>query len=254
MEIYERIVQIALYKKIRTKRELIRTIIDKSLTLGRTGDIPSEKTLYSYLSGDRKMDSEFISSVAKILGVDESTIMSGTYHGKNVFFYNDEKGKYEYNPDGTDIKENDFTELSSGINIRKYDGAVGAGSFGVIDESFISETFLPYGIFSGNMPKNTKHLMAFEVAGDSMSPVIDERNWVIIDMVDGREYCPVDGIYLCNIDSSYQIKRLQFLGKRVKIISENPNYETIDSSDCDVFEVVGKLFTVIKIGSGLVLK
>lgn len=205
------------------------------------------------------MDSGLLVAFTKALKVPESVLMQGFLNGIEVFFYNTDTGEYEYNPSKEAKEHYESKSINNsntmGIEIRKYDGAIGAGSFGIMDETLISTTFLPNGIFNGNTPKNTKHLMAFEVAGDSMSPIIEERNWVIIDMVDGREYNPVDGIYLCNIDSSYQIKRLQFMGTRgVKIISENQNYETLDSNDCSVFEVIGKLFTIIKIGSGLALK
>lgn len=259
MEMYERINRIASYKGIKSKQKLMELIVAQGPILKRTGKVPSAKSLYAYFNGSRGLETSIITAAAKALGVPESVIMQGKLNGKKVFTYNDDKLRYDYSPVNEDtetIKEivvnNDYYE---GIKIRKYDGAVGAGSFGVMDETLITNTILPSGIFNGNTPSNTKHLMAFEVAGDSMSPVIDERNWVIIDMVDGREYYPTDGIYLCNINSSYQIKRLQFLGTQgVEIISENPKYNTRNSKDCDIFEIIGKLYTIIKIGSGLALK
>lgn len=260
MEDYERLNRVASYFGVKSKQELAERIVAQNPILKRTGNIPSIKSLYAYFNGGRGMEKSIIVAAARAFKIEQSVLTEGKLYGRDVFSYNDETNIYDYTPDKekeefTNREKFIYDEGLEGIKIRKYDGAVGAGSFGVMDETLITNTTLPNGIFNGNTPKNTKHLMAFEVAGDSMSPIIDERNWVVIDMVDGRDYHPVDGIYLCNINSSYQIKRLQFLGTQgVEIISENPKYPIKNSLKCDTFEIIGKLFTTIKIGSGLALK
>ncbi|RXJ85245.1 XRE family transcriptional regulator [Arcobacter sp. CECT 8985] len=140
-------------------------------------------------------------------------------------------------------------------NIEVYNGAVGAGSEGVIEERNtkkirVSKAF----VLDANIkPEN---LMMFKVVGDSMEPTISMNDWVIIDMANGREFYEVDGIYLVNIDDTIQIKRLHFRGtKGVDIISDNKEFPKLNSKDdCDRVTIIGKLYTHIKIGSGLALK
>ncbi|AXX93493.1 hypothetical protein CPU12_09995 [Malaciobacter molluscorum LMG 25693] len=140
-------------------------------------------------------------------------------------------------------------------SIEVYNGAVGAGSEGVIEESNtkkirVSKAF----VLDANIkPEN---LMMFKVVGDSMEPTISMNDWVIIDMANGREFYEVDGIYLINIDDTIQIKRLHFRGtKGVDIISDNKEFPKLNSKDdCDRVTILGKLYTHIKIGSGLALK
>lgn len=139
--------------------------------------------------------------------------------------------------------------------LEVYNGAVGAGSEGVIEEADskkirVSKAF----VLDANIkPEN---LMMFKVVGDSMEPTISMNDWVIIDMANGRSFYEVDGIYLINIDDTLQIKRLHFRGKKgIDIISDNEKFPKLNSlNDCDRVTVIGKLYTHIKIGSGLALK
>jgi phage repressor protein C with HTH and peptisase S24 domain len=147
-----------------------------------------------------------------------------------------------------DLNEDSYT-------IEIYDGAVGAGSEGVIEDSNakkirVSKAFV---LDSNIKPDN---LMMFKVVGDSMEPTISMNDWVIIDMANGRNFYEVDGIYLINIDDTLQIKRLHFRGtKGIDIISDNEKFPKLNSiKDCDRVSIIGKLYTHIKIGSGLALK
>ncbi|WP_321312789.1 S24 family peptidase [Halarcobacter sp.] len=151
------------------------------------------------------------------------------------------------------IFNNSFEDDSYTLEI--YNGAVGAGSEGVIEENNakkirVSKAF----VLDANIKPD--NLMLFKVVGDSMEPTISMNDWVIIDMANGRCFYEVDGIYLVNIDDTIQIKRLHFRGtKGIDIISDNKEFPKLNSiNDCDRVTVIGKLYTHIKIGSGLALK
>lgn len=139
--------------------------------------------------------------------------------------------------------------------LEVYNGVIGAGSEGVIEENNakkirVSKAF----VLDANIKPD--NLVMFKVVGDSMEPTISMNDWVIIDMANGRNFYEVDGIYLINIDDTLQIKRLHFRGTRgIDIISDNQNFPKLNSlNDCDRVTVIGKLYTHIKIGSGLALR
>lgn len=122
----------------------------------------------------------------------------------------------------------------------------GAGAEGFLPD-IITEERIPIWtkLLNGVNPKN---LTIFQVVGDSMDTTIRPDDWVIIDMVNGRDFHHVDGIYLINKDGSIQIKRLQFKGaKGVDIISDNKEYpmENTVTDHIDMF-VIGKLYRHVR--------
>lgn len=122
----------------------------------------------------------------------------------------------------------------------------GAGAEGLLPDFITSERVPIWTKFlNGTNPKN---LAIFQVVGDSMAPDINPDDWVMIDMVNGRHFDPVDAIYLINRDGSIQIKRLAFKGaKGIDIISTNKEYR-IENTIADNIElfVIGKLYRHIR--------
>jgi transcriptional regulator with XRE-family HTH domain len=68
MEIYEKINAILKQKKIK-KRELAHILMRNNYHLKSTGDIPSEKAIYAYLSGKNSLRVELIPPIAEALNV-----------------------------------------------------------------------------------------------------------------------------------------------------------------------------------------
>ena len=95
---------------------------------------------------------------------------------------------------------------------------------------------------------NPKHLKVIEVIGDSMEPTLQEGDLIVIDTSYSHT---VDGIYAINIQDEVFIKRLQFkLDGTIKIISDNPKYETMtynpkESKDIN-FNVIGRKVLLIQ--------
>jgi len=91
---------------------------------------------------------------------------------------------------------------------------------------------------------NPKYLMFFQIVGDSMEPTIHINDWVLIELVADRDFYPVTGIYLIDMDGSVQLKRLEFRGEKgIDIISDNQAYGTKNTVRDDIqIKIIGKLF------------
>jgi len=68
MEVYERI-NVLLKEKNMKKRDLAQAITRANFQLKSTGDAPSEKALYAYLSGKNSLRVELLPAIAEALGV-----------------------------------------------------------------------------------------------------------------------------------------------------------------------------------------
>lgn len=84
-------------------------------------------------------------------------------------------------------------------------------------------------------------LELLRVAGDSMLPDLQDGDWV---MVDRRRRDPRDGLYALRLEDALLVKRLQFQGRTIRIVSSNPAYEPIvlDRGDESVdLEILGRV-------------
>lgn len=155
-----------------------------------------------------------------------------------------------------DIDE-DFIPESSPQNVTMVpvvDIKAGAGAEGLMPDFITHERVPIWSKFLNGI--NPNNLAIFQVVGDSMMPTIMPDDWVMIDMVNGRQFEPVDAIYLINRDGSIQIKRLAFKGnKGVDIISDNKEYrvENTVNDGIELF-VIGKLYRHIRTLGALAIK
>jgi phage repressor protein C with HTH and peptisase S24 domain len=66
------------------------------------------------------------------------------------------------------------------------------------------------------------HMLA--VKGDSMVPTLHPNDWV---MVDTSRTAPQDGIFAVRLDDELYVKRLQRLGRRLDLVSDNQAYRPV---------------------------
>ncbi len=86
---------------------------------------------------------------------------------------------------------------------------------------------------------NAKDMVLIKVSGDSMDPTLLNGDLVLIDR--GRKYFePQGGIYAIALDDTIMIKRVQLVGDRVKIISDNKMYEPFEVA-ADQVKINGKV-------------
>jgi transcriptional regulator with XRE-family HTH domain len=85
MEVFERINNIIKQRKI-TKRKFAEILRDLDPKLKSTGEIPNEKTIYKYLSGDVSIPIELISYIAEALDITEQELFDTTTQTKVKLF------------------------------------------------------------------------------------------------------------------------------------------------------------------------
>ena len=85
MEIYENIDMIIKNMKL-TKREFAKRLILLEPKLKSTGEIPTEKAIYGYLSGTSSVKIELIPYIAEVLRVTEQELFFTSYD-KRINFY-----------------------------------------------------------------------------------------------------------------------------------------------------------------------
>lgn len=86
---------------------------------------------------------------------------------------------------------------------------------------------------------NAKNMVLVKVSGDSMEPTLLNGDLVLVDR--GRNYLePQGGVYAIALDDVIMIKRIQPIGDRVKIISDNKMYEPFEVT-VDQVKINGKV-------------
>ena len=87
-------------------------------------------------------------------------------------------------------------------------------------------------------------LKVIEVSGDSMEPTLYARDHVLVDLANIALAQP--GLFVLRIDDSLMVKRVQKLigSGSIKIISDNPRYETEEITDENRISVVGRVIWI----------
>ncbi|SES63555.1 LexA family transcriptional regulator [Thorsellia anophelis] len=95
---------------------------------------------------------------------------------------------------------------------------------------------------------NPDHLSVFEVISDSMTPMINPQDHIIINHIDKTLS---EGIYLIYINGTPTIRHIQQMtGNRLNLSCSNPNFtnEEVDKDNYpDEFQILGKVIWVGKI-------
>lgn len=95
---------------------------------------------------------------------------------------------------------------------------------------------------------NTRSLNLITVTGDSMEPTLQDGDFVIVDRSVDRFH--TDSMFVFTIDDSLYIKRIQRIGRRIHVISDNPMYKPyiLEPQDLDHgFAVRGRVVTTCNI-------
>lgn len=182
----------------------------------------SKESIAKYRDGSRTPDPDIITYAAQMAQVDEQE-----FFGKSKYFKHKNADDY--------------------IHIPLINANAGAGNLGIIPDFFDKVESVPVASKFLN-GVDSRFLSIMQVTGDSMSPTIEDNDWLIVDMVsDGvtdRVFEKISGLYLINKDGYIQVKRLEFKGTRgIDIISDNKIYEKENTikDGIDLF-IIGKIF------------
>lgn len=95
---------------------------------------------------------------------------------------------------------------------------------------------------------NRRSLNIISITGDSMMPTLADGDFVVIDVSATRVY--TDSMFAFNIDDDIFVKRFQRQGRNLKVISDNPRYESYTLTPIDMehgFRVLGRVVTTCQI-------
>jgi SOS-response transcriptional repressor LexA len=142
---------------------------------------------------------------------------------------------------------------SNVITIPIFEAVAGCGATGMLEQLRLSSDNFVFDsrVFPSNLITN--NIAMIRIVGDSMAPYLDENDWAIIELRNGRDIVPVEAVYLIAYDDAVQIKRVQIIGKKAVIKSDNKEYEPFTLGIND-FDIVGKIVGRLKFGSLMLIK
>lgn len=190
--------------------------------LSRLTAIP-RRTLEYYLTGEREPKVARCVEIAKAVGVDIGWLASGEGEMRpSQSMATPDDGKYVYVP--------------------LYDArcSAGSGSWNEGAKVWTQLAFTRYSLQRKGL--NPDNLSAIQVSGDSMEPLLDDGDTVLIDHQ--RNSLEGEGIYVIHLDDHLYAKRLQrqFDGS-LSIISQNKDYQTmsVPKERLDELQIIGRV-------------
>ncbi len=195
--------------------------------MGKLFDMPL-RTYQSYEYGQRVPPSHALSSIARKFGTTVEWILTGVDERADKEMG---KGVLQKEPSPGEKLGQDFTY------IPQVSGRISAGK-GFTPENSI-EMRVAFRKEWIARKGNAKNMVLIKVSGDSMEPTLLNGDLVLIDR--GRDYFePQGGIYAIALDDTIMIKRVQLVGDRVKVISDNKMYEPFEV-EADHVKINGKV-------------
>lgn len=131
------------------------------------------------------------------------------------------------------------------IPVLSLEAACGTGIFS--NDSYITTMFSATREWLAlNLRQNPDKLCLIHAIGDSMTDTIKPNDLVFVDPEATKQ--PSDGIWVYSSEEQIFLKRLQFMPKqKVKIISDNPSYETYTINITDSFHLLARHIAVLNI-------
>ncbi|CAH7219986.1 Transcriptional regulator [Vibrio chagasii] len=177
-----------------------------------------------------------ITDLSKALGVSPSTVRTWRSREKipeNIFLKAEEIAQ----------ERDGFGTPKGYVTLNFYDVEVSAGHGALVErdeestEIVFSEKFI-----SKSIGVNPNEVFLMPVRGDSMAPTLKNQALVMVHKVD--EFSG-DGVYVFRFDGQLMVKRLQFMPKIIKVVSDNPTYENWELLKDDLknedFQIIGEV-------------
>lgn len=127
--------------------------------------------------------------------------------------------------------------------IVRHDVQASAGNGRFIDNAPVLNhiPFRPE-FFTQNLHRNPSDMIIIDASGDSMQPVMHDRDLLMIDTSTATEV-PTGAIYAFTYDDAVFVKRLTRLPGGIEALSANQDYPpfTIKRADMDKFSLIGRV-------------
>ncbi|MDD1825714.1 phage terminase small subunit-related protein [Photobacterium sp. ZSDE20] len=177
-----------------------------------------------------------ITDLSKALGVSPSTVRTWRSREKipeNIFLKAEEMAQ---DRDG-------FGTPKGYMTLDFYDVEVSAGHGALVErEEKSTEIVFSEEFISKSIGVNPNEVFLMPVRGDSMAPTLKNQALVMVHKVD--EFSG-DGVYVFRFDGQLMVKRLQFMPKVIKVVSDNPTYENWELLKDDLknedFQIIGEV-------------
>lgn len=190
-------------------------------------------TISKYERGEIKPSFDFLAK----LGNKFNTNLNWLLTGEGEMFRN-RKGdpmlskRTEINQTKGEGNETEHSKKDGFVFIPLYD-AKAAARAGYINSDENIEDFLAFkqSWIKNNLKSNIDDLFLIHVIGDSMEPTLKEGDIVLGDK--GKINLK-NGIYIIREDEELSIKRLQFKGNQITVISDNKIYPAYDKTNSDI--------------------
>ena len=130
------------------------------------------------------------------------------------------------------------------IRIPFHDISVSAGQGLLAMDRLEADGYWPMPVARlAEMSAAPEQLHLLPVKGDSMAPTLNDGDWVMIDR-SRRDW--VDGLYVARFHDDLFVKRVQFEGRMIRLVSDNASYRTIeiprdDEADVAAFDLLGRV-------------
>jgi len=112
------------------------------------------------------------------------------------------------------------------VQIPIYDvkAAAGRGNL-VTDENMIGYQTVMLDFVENELRISRDRLAFVTVQGDSMEPTMREGDLIMVELVPHENHTRKPGVYVFTQDGELLIKRLQFIGETISVVSDNPDYK-----------------------------
>ncbi|MEZ9673442.1 S24 family peptidase [Vibrio lentus] len=177
-----------------------------------------------------------ITDLSKALGVSPSTVRTWRSREKipeNIFLKAEEMAQ----------ERDGFGTPKGYMTLDFYDVEVSAGHGALVErEEKSTEIVFSEEFISKSIGVNPNEVFLMPVRGDSMAPTLKNQALVMVHKVD--EFSG-DGVYVFRFDGQLMVKRLQFMPKVIKVVSDNPTYENWELLKDDLknedFQIIGEV-------------
>lgn len=177
-----------------------------------------------------------ITDLSKALGVSPSTVRTWRSREKipeNIFLKAEEMAQ----------ERDGFGTPKGYMTLDFYDVEVSAGHGALVErEEKSTEIVFSEKFISKSIGVNPNEVFLMPVRGDSMAPTLKNQALVMVHKVD--EFSG-DGVYVFRFDGQLMVKRLQFMPKVIKVVSDNHTYENWELLKDDLknedFQIIGEV-------------
>lgn len=126
------------------------------------------------------------------------------------------------------------------IDVRWLNVAASAGPGRLIDDERATAT-LPFDrAMLERLGIRSTSLAMIEADGDSMAPLIEHGDQIMVDEAD-RRVGARGGIYVIRLDGALMVKRVSRTADRITIVSDNPAFAATPARAAAEVEIVGKV-------------